>query len=723
MSSWFLERLHLQEFCTFSQKFIGPLRPGMNVVFGNNEAGKTTIATFISSVLFGWPRTSANQNDYKPLDGQRAGTLYFETEDGQDASLIRNAASKDLQGDTWLLNDLDKETYATIFSLTSDELRSLANTSDITAKLLTAGSGTASSPALALRQIQKRIDEYTSKASINEHSLVLLRAQQKELRTKIAAAAEEANRLKHKDKEFHDLAEERDNLRKKLHDLQTEISELSACKATLDHNLEDQKSYREDIDEFKQKEAEIARNRSFSQVDNTPLVSIDESQERTLRDMIARFEEEKLHYDNAVVLAENDYTNSLAAYNASHETEDVQAATRHARRVRGVQIALSVFFPLLFIGAGIPLFIHGRTITSMSFTALGAGLVLFSLILALAALVMLFKTGGQPITREDMKESSEWVLRKDEKKYEVQNQKRVEFLERVKAELDRVGLGQAQGSLTQARALLDEARAARAQRDRFDLQTQSLVSRRIECEKKLKDAQDKLIRLCEKHELDISQPALSIEVISGRKEQQRESLQELSEERDKRYGELKQELSSAQDKTELAELKLQSEQLTTRINESTEDLARLLLAKRMLEGAIAAWEETSQPEVYKRASQLFELMTDGAWVKISLAQDGQLQVTNALKMTREPKELSLGTCQQMYLALRIALLITAENVGSAFPVVADDILVNFDSTRRVGAAKALMELSRYRQVILFTCHSEVVDALRLTGCELNELTL
>ena len=74
-------------------------------------------------------------------------------------------------------------------------------------------------------------------------------------------------------------------------------------------------------------------------------------------------------------------------------------------------------------------------------------------------------------------------------------------------------------------------------------------------------------------------------------------------------------------------------------------------------------------------------------------------------------------------ALRIALLMTADNVGRAVPILADDILVNFDTSRRAGAARALAELARMRQVILFTCHEEVVEALREADPTLNEVEL
>ena len=103
--------------------------------------------------------------------------------------------------------------------------------------------------------------------------------------------------------------------------------------------------------------------------------------------------------------------------------------------------------------------------------------------------------------------------------------------------------------------------------------------------------------------------------------------------------------------------------------------------------------------------------------------DGRLQVTDAVKTVRDPVHLSLGTCQQLYLALRIALLICADNVGRAIPILADDILVNFDAQRRAGAAEALAELARHRQVILFTCHEEVVEALRAADPTLNEVEL
>src|SRR5699024_7676099 len=118
----------------------------------------------------------------------------------------------------------------------------------------------------------------------------------------------------------------------------------------------------------------------------------------------------------------------------------------------------------------------------------------------------------------------------------------------------------------------------------------------------------------------------------------------------RRYGELKQELSRAKHMRDFDELKLRYQQVRTRLDESAQDYARLLLARRMLESAIAAWESKSQPQVYRQASRLLSLMTNGRWTKVSLSCDGCLEVADAVKTTRDPVHLSLGTCQQLYLA-------------------------------------------------------------------------
>ena len=201
----YLKLIKMTSFGAFTNEVVGPFSPHLNVVFGSNEAGKTTLASFVGGVLFGWEEARGNRNTYKPLNAERSGSLFFardhigdadepngsnEFGEAEEIELARTKNADGLVGDASLVADIDKETFQTMFSLTSDELRSLRNTTDVTAKLLTAGSGTGASPAHALADVQAQLAEYTSRAAGIEHSIVNLTARQNELRARMALAAD-----------------------------------------------------------------------------------------------------------------------------------------------------------------------------------------------------------------------------------------------------------------------------------------------------------------------------------------------------------------------------------------------------------------------------------------------------------------------------------------------------------------------------------------------------
>ena len=58
----YLERIRIDAFGRFADKTVGPFSPGLNVVFGRNEAGKSTMSAFVDGVLFGWPEARGGRN-------------------------------------------------------------------------------------------------------------------------------------------------------------------------------------------------------------------------------------------------------------------------------------------------------------------------------------------------------------------------------------------------------------------------------------------------------------------------------------------------------------------------------------------------------------------------------------------------------------------------------------------------------------------------------------
>lgn len=727
----YLSHIKITGFGAFSDKTVGPFSPHLNVVFGANESGKTTLASFVGGVLFGWEEARGNRNTYKPQNARRAGSLFFSGDGLRDLELSRVRNADGVQGDVSLLSDIDKETFKTMFSLDGDELRSLRNTTDVTAKLLTAGSGTSASPAHALARVQERLAEYLSRAAGVQHSMPNLAVKQEELKQRIADASDEAERFKRQDRELRDLEPQREELGGRLAALNERIDGLGVLRANLQRLEEERGQLVDERGRLREEEALLdAEPDGSAREELKPLLAMSPSEDRVLRERIDAYIDEQGKIAHRVEVAKENYTSSQASYEALRESVEHHAAQTRSRRQRSVQVVLSVLLPFGFACLGMQSFVHGRQISSLSFTALGIGLVAFALLLAGAALVMLFRPDKRAEQQGKRLQDAQWVMLQDKKKLEACSVEREEFDARVAKFLFDAGLAGAAGSPRRARSLLDEAKDARAE-------VMLRAQRRNACSAHLSTIEGKLADVAKRRD-GIRIEAGSIHAEAGadapltlaaldaemeRKLQQRETLLNTFAHVNRRCGELEQELTQAKGMRNLDALKLSYQQVRTRQDESAEAYARLLLARRMLEASIAAWESKSQPEVYRKAGDLLGMMTGGRWVKVSMTPEGRLQVSDAVKSVRDPVCLSLGTCQQLYLALRIALLLTADNVGRSIPILADDILVNFDAARRLGAARALVELSKVRQVILFTCHEEVLMAMRQVDPSLNKIAL
>lgn len=83
-----IDKLHLQDFGQFHDKDI-TLAPGMNIICGANEAGKTTTKDFIVGMLYGMEDPSdttgfAGYEKRKPINGEAyAGSMEVKTEQGE----------------------------------------------------------------------------------------------------------------------------------------------------------------------------------------------------------------------------------------------------------------------------------------------------------------------------------------------------------------------------------------------------------------------------------------------------------------------------------------------------------------------------------------------------------------------------------------------------------------------------------------------------------------
>jgi uncharacterized protein YhaN len=136
------------------------------------------------------------------------------------------------------------------------------------------------------------------------------------------------------------------------------------------------------------------------------------------------------------------------------------------------------------------------------------------------------------------------------------------------------------------------------------------------------------------------------------------------------------------------------------------------LALRLLEETRSRYERERQPDVIRAAESHFERITGGRYARI-VAPPGEssVRVETEGGESRVTDELSRGTSEQLYLALRFGLIEEFARHGEPLPVVMDDILVNFDADRAARAASAIRDLANRHQVLYFTCHRWTAELL------------
>lgn len=146
------------------------------------------------------------------------------------------------------------------------------------------------------------------------------------------------------------------------------------------------------------------------------------------------------------------------------------------------------------------------------------------------------------------------------------------------------------------------------------------------------------------------------------------------------------------------------------IRELARQWAALSLARSMFDQARKRYEEERQPAVVRRASTYLRCLTQDRYREVRMPLDrSELQVLPSEPIA--PKtidELSRGTAEQLYLALRFGFIEEFTGDRSPLPIVMDDILVNADPSRVSAAVETLVRISERFQILYFTCHPETV---------------
>ena len=175
-------------------------------------------------------------------------------------------------------------------------------------------------------------------------------------------------------------------------------------------------------------------------------------------------------------------------------------------------------------------------------------------------------------------------------------------------------------------------------------------------------------------------------------------------------------LSSSIENTETDQKRLEA--LQEKISSQKEYCDCLDIAMSVLADSFVEVRRSFGSVLENKASDIFKGITGGKYQSMSISKSFEISVEKADTFgSKEIDYLSSGTADQAYLSLRLAICELIAQTDDRLPVLLDDALAQYDDSRTKTALNFLNEYSKNGQIIMFTCHNSVLNASKESGAK------
>ena len=207
----------------------------------------------------------------------------------------------------------------------------------------------------------------------------------------------------------------------------------------------------------------------------------------------------------------------------------------------------------------------------------------------------------------------------------------------------------------------------------------------------------------------------------------RERLEEIDEalqEKQVQRASARKDIEHLMEDVTVAEVESELAAVENQLSEVERQRDRLMLLAQVIRKADIDFRRKHQPDVIRRASAIVSRVTNGRYERLELQEDEQRLVAyDGGRPVSVRPPMSQGTLDQIYLAIRLAIVDHLDNGRNRLPLFLDEVFVNWDRERREGAFEVLASMSERRQLFFFTCHPyfarEVATYLNGTRVDLN----
>lgn len=245
------KEFHIDGFGKFNDFSIKELQHGVNIVSGDNEAGKSTLLKFIRYTLFGYPRRKKKR--MKPINGgEHGGRIVVENKtdeiiferfsgaNGGDRNLSLNDSEVENIDSKWneLLSGADENLYKNVYSFSLEELVNFETLSEsgVEDKIFSIGLGLGDKSISSIKNnIINEVEEiYNPRGSTQEVY---------QLQDKLEEQKQKVEDIKSNLNEYKDLIQKKENIKDEIKNSEEEIKELRAEKNKIKGALDSYDSF------------------------------------------------------------------------------------------------------------------------------------------------------------------------------------------------------------------------------------------------------------------------------------------------------------------------------------------------------------------------------------------------------------------------------------------------------------------------------------------------
>lgn len=686
--------------------------PGLNVVYGENEAGKSTLRTFITNTLF-----PASKLRYPAPKQSDSGTLDVELSDGQRMRFERDG--KKSNGSAEGICGITSAEYISIYSISPDELRDTDSISggNIRNRFLTIPGGRDLPQAYAELDRERREylpDQKWSSKSIIADSLA-----------KSRAASERVRELKSRtdgDDHYAELLHEKENLESRLRQADEEFG--SAQTAAV--NSARREVISKDIERIRELEAQAELLKYAERADDDArntyigLQVKAENSSKTLRDRSEALTDAKqrlggLDADRILASRENieklsesvtryEYLNGQAARGTSHPDERTE---KHMRMKPLSAVGLLIMAAGLAI-AGLGISLYGGVAVAV------AGAAIFAVVYQKSSKTV-ERAPAVRRNREAEAELSEieelWMSTCSAvgiKTFRIQDDaRRLSSMKEIAAAYRDAlnAYNEAADEDGGCKADLDYFLKGFGGKDRFEkaLEDCRSYNETVNTLNELKN------RLPEDAYEEVPEVTVQVNDVASSRDTLIEKKTRVDEA-----------IKSILNDTEVEEAITAASDADGDVYNAVLGWARLYLTERILDDACEKAYSAHRPSVIQDTDAFLSSMTGGRYgMNLDPKEQDITVVDRTTGEIKGEKEWSTGLGDQVKLSIRMAVSLSLSKEMP--PVILDDVLLTSDSGRKRGAAEAIRLLSDRIQVIYFTCDRESRNLLAEEGASVTEL--